>query len=110
MDLCFLTHYNLMPSVLYTVNATVSSFIVSVWIVCISYSVKLYTQFSLHQVHVTYKQFRCFMAIGSLPQTLLFLVVTGDQVLADNGLFLVISDACLNILLLKRVSLSASYL
>jgi hypothetical protein len=65
----------------------------------------MYTQFSLREVHVTEIHVRCFMAKDSLPQTLPFLVVTGDPILAATGLFPVISNACLYILHLKRLFL-----
>jgi hypothetical protein len=69
-------------------------------IVCIRY-----TEFSPCEVHVTETQFRCFVAIGSLPQTLPRLVVTVDHELDGTGLNLVTSDASLYILHLKRLSL-----
>jgi hypothetical protein len=49
----------------------------------------MYTQFILCEVQVTEKQFPFFMAMGSLPQTLPCLVVTGDQGLVGTGLFIV---------------------
>jgi len=55
----------------------------------------MYTQFSLCEVHVMETQFHCFMAMGSLPQTLPCLVVTEDKGVVGTGLYLVISDACL---------------
>lgn len=70
----------------------------------------MYTQFSLRKEHVTDIRLRCFMAKASLPQTLPFLVVTGDQVLATTGLFPVISDACLYTLHLKRLFLCVRYI
>jgi hypothetical protein len=65
----------------------------------------MYTQFSLHEEHVTEIHLRCFMAKASLPQTLPFLVVSGDQILAATGVFPVISDACLYLVHLKRLFL-----
>ena len=55
---------------------------------------------------MTEKEFRCFMAISSLPQKLPCLVVTGDKGLVGTGLYQVISDACLHrcILHLKHLS------
>jgi len=65
----------------------------------------LYTEFSLCEAHVTETQFRCFMAIGSLPRTLLCLVVSVDHGLVGTGLNIVISDVFVYILHLKRLSL-----